>query len=240
VSALRETVDRGVDRPARDRVAEELRRWLRQESTNGALLAALTAVESDDPTVGEVVGDARMFVGTDPEQKAVLYKHGWERLQRLLLVLASNQHIESGLTSRPQVALQIASGATLAGLIVGCVVLEAWPAMVALWAACGVVGVALFFRKVGNEHRSVGTVEPFSSEEELLAVARSVPGFAVAPPPAEVTEYPPRSWLHPQALLAGLLMIVAAPLVLLYLLTPRAYRVVTSRVVPAAEGERKG
>ena len=89
-----------VDRTARDIVAAEVRRFLNGETTAFAFDDAIYDVDSDDPTVRDIVYRLWHHYDDCNDHTVTLSKPEWNYFQRLLLILESDRHIESKTTRR--------------------------------------------------------------------------------------------------------------------------------------------
>ena len=87
-----------VDRKARDIVAAEVRRFLNGETTAFAFDDAIYDVESDDPTIRDIVYRLWHHYDDCKDHTVTLSKPEWNYFQRLLLILESDRHIESETT----------------------------------------------------------------------------------------------------------------------------------------------
>jgi len=91
-----------VDRAARDKAADLLDRYLREEIGASDLDEGLQKVddETEDPTLGHVILQLWFFYDDFLDHKVVAEKEQWDFLQRLLLLLRSDGTIEERSTRR--------------------------------------------------------------------------------------------------------------------------------------------
>ena len=108
-----------VDRVSRDLVAAEVRRFLEGETTAFAFDDAIFDIESDDPTVNDIVHRLWCHYDDCKDHHVVLSKPEWDYYQRLLLILESDHHIETTTAARRwRVSQLIASIAFIGFLLV--------------------------------------------------------------------------------------------------------------------------
>ena len=222
-----------IDRQSRDRVAADVRSWMHQQISNAELLNALDQVVSDDPTIEEVRFDVQLYCPDDSTEQAVLYKHSWNHLQRLLLVLASDHHIDRDLKLKQHVPTLISSGCLLASLVASCMVFGISWQLLALWLITGTAGMMLLFLRIRAKSEPEGNCQPFASDKEMLELTRQVPEFQMVPPPPGIGEFKPPSILSLRLGVASSLLIILAPLTLLVLMAPIFCHSIDSRVTPS-------
>ena len=221
-----------VDRAARDALAATIRQWLHEEITEEELRQTLAKLQSDDPTL-EVVGDDLELYS----QVIALNEPAWRHVQRLLLVLASQLHIEEHIVTRPRIALQSLGVVLLLCPLAGWFVFGVSRELAIVWVVCGLGGAGLTLRRMMSNIEGMSDFHPFSSEEEMQQVARTIPQFQLEPPPDELAEQAAKK--QTSLVLRGLwlvcltaICVVVAPIVLLLLIVPGSYRGITERVVP--------
>ncbi len=167
-----------IDRKARDVVAAEVRQFLNGRTTAFAFDAAIYNVESDDPTVHDII--YRMWYHYDDckDHTVTLSKPEWNYFQRLLLILDSDRHIESK-TTRNWCWSQL--WAFIALLAFACLAYQLGLGQHLLAASIlfGVVSmlIAYFRQRAHQPDNSLVALTPFATFAELRDTYRQVEGF---------------------------------------------------------------
>jgi hypothetical protein len=239
-----------VDRESRDAVAAALQSWLNKQISSDELQQVCEDLRSDDPTIREAIGSDIVHLVLGSPEWIRADSHGWNRTQRLLLVLASDYHLQTEDATPRALTFRTASGCLLAVLLSGYWHLRlSWP-FAALWVACNAGAAVLWYGQKRYRRalyqRAFNSLDPFSSQAELLAVARSVPSFRMEPVPEQETASMPsrsppvsvsRLW---DALMLMVMWSIAGPIFLLTMLFPGIYRLKLQRVVASRKPAELG
>ena len=165
-----------VDREARDRLVVTINRYLDEQISafqfDDEIFDILDTTK--DPTVGDVVGKLWYFYDDCKDHKVVLSKEAWDYLQRLILLLQSDSHVEFHKKRQWSVRQLIAAAAlVLFGLSI--IWLGIGRHLLAIAIPFGVVSILLSFwrnRSLPQPHPLEIAITPFSSVLELLRVRR--------------------------------------------------------------------
>ncbi len=177
-----------LDRESRDSLAATIRRFLDGEISAFAFDDALQPCHrSPDPTVRYVANAAWYHYDDCKDHMAALSKPEWDYFQRLLLLLQSDNQVETT-TVRHWSWTQLAAIAALLGFA-WCIYLYGWGRhLLAFSIPFGLASIAIsFFR-----HRRIAMspykplLTPFSNFQELSHAYRTTAGFAKTRCPAAV------------------------------------------------------
>ena len=103
-----------VDRSARNRIAAEVRRFLDGEATAFEFDDAIFQIESNDPTVNDIVQRLWCHYDDCKDHHVTLSRPEWDYFQRLLLILESDHHI---ITERKRTHWGLTQFVALAALV---------------------------------------------------------------------------------------------------------------------------
>lgn len=220
-----------IDRRSREVVSAALQRWMHREISDVELLSLLKEVESEDATVKEIIQEIQVWFPDNTTEKLTLFKHSWNRLNRILLVLASDCHIQSEWFRKVNLPCQIASAVFLAFLVGSYFAFGFSFLFFLVWLACGIVGIVLLTWTIRGSKNVEEDFGPFASEAEMLTVSQRVSNFRIISPPPDMTEYVPPSILRFSLTPFTLTLVICAPLILAVLMFPIIGRGLDSRVV---------
>ena len=167
-----------VDRKARDFVASEVRRFLNGESTAFKFDDAINDVESDDPTVRDIVYRLWHHYDDFKDHTVTLSKPEWNYFQRLLLILESDRHIETQ-TTRKWRWTQLFAFAALLAFSVVVLQLGVGRYLLAISIPFGVVSMLIAYVRQRSQEpdTSFFALTPFATFGELWDTFRDVDGF---------------------------------------------------------------
>ena len=178
----------GIDRQARNRLVNVIRRYMGEVLTAFAFDEEITEIHmaTTDDTVHVVVDSLWYHYDDCKDHLAGLSKQEWDYFQRLILLLESNAEIERVRQRRWSVR-QVVAGVGLIGFGL-CVVRYGigWH-LFGLALLFGPISILLSYWRNHSARRQDEEqlrLVPFSSISELRAVRRSVPGFSKRAYPA--------------------------------------------------------
>ena len=207
-----------VDRKARDIVTAEVRRFLKGETTAFAFDDAIYDVESDDPTVRDIVYRLWYHYDDCKDHTVTLSKPEWNYFQRLLLILESDRHIESQTTRTWRWSQLIAFVALLAfaALVFK---LGFGQLLLVVSIPFGLVSmlIAYFRQRTQQPDPNFVALTPFATFAELWDTYRGVEGFQKQRFRRELTDSQIRSDAMSRILMipTWIAWLVFSPLVLL-------------------------
>jgi hypothetical protein len=206
---------------------------MHREISDAELLTMLNEVESEDSTVEEIIREIELWFPDKATENIILFKHLWNHLHRLLLVLESDCHIQSDVFRKANLPCQMASAVVLAGLVGSYFAFGFGLPFILVWVGCGYAGNVILMHTImgGNEWLLDENYNPFASKEEMLAVARRVSTFSMTPPPPDMPEYVPPSKFSVPLTPINVIFVICAPLVLGVLMFPIIGWARNSRVV---------
>ena len=167
-----------VDRKARDIVAAEVRRFLNGETTAFAFDDAIYEVESDDPTVRDIVYRLWHHYDDCKDHTVTLSKPEWNYFQRLLLILVSDRHIESQ-TTRTWRWSQLTAFIALLAFVALVFQLGFGHHLLVVSFPFGFVSmlIAYFRQRTQQPDNNFVALTPFATFAELWDTYRDVDGF---------------------------------------------------------------
>ena len=170
-----------VDRHSRDRVASEVRRFLNSEITAFAFDEAIYDIESDDPTVRDIVYRLWHHYDDCMDHMVSLSKTEWNYFQRLLLILESDRHIKTEVR-REWHWSQLLAIVSLLGFVFVAFQMGIGQHLLAISIPFGLVSMSIaYFRRRAHRAQvpdvSFYTLAPFATFTELWDTYRSVGGF---------------------------------------------------------------
>ena len=168
-----------VDRLSRDKVAAGIRSFLDEETTAFEFDAAIFEIESDDPTVDEVVQRLWLHYDDLKDHKVALTRSEWHYFQRLLLILESDGHIERLTTIWRWRPSQLVAFVTLIGFVGVVWRFGFGEHILVTGIPFGVVSILITYwrQRTDRVDASFVPLTPFSSIAELRDTYRSVNGF---------------------------------------------------------------
>ena len=207
-----------VDRKSRDCVASEVRRFLNGELTAFAFDDAIYEIESDDPTVRDIVHRLWHHYDDCKDHTVALSKIEWNYFQRLLLILESDRHIESATVRRWRWS-QLIALAGLLGFIALSFQLGIGRHLLVISIPFGIVSmlIAYFRHRTRPDDTSLLSLTPFATFAELWDTYRDVDRFRKQRFPRELADGTIRSDAMNRILMipTWLAWLVFSPLVLL-------------------------
>ena len=223
-----------VDRKARDIVAAEVRRFLNGETTAFAFDHAIYDVESDDPTVRDVVYCLWHHYDDCKDHTVTLSKPEWNYFQRLLLILESDRQIESE-TTRTWRWSQLFAFVALLTFAVLVFQLGFGRHLLMVSIPFGVISmlIAYFRQRTQQPDSSFVALTPFATFAELWDTYRDVEGFQKQRFRRELTDAQIRSEAMNRIMMIPTLIawLIFAPLALLAQSLPE--RNSNTKVVPS-------
>jgi len=216
-----------IDREARNRLAEEMRRFLAEESSAFQFDEAVTNIRqgTQDETVQNIAQAVWYFYDDIDDHFVAMTKDDWDYFQRLLLVLESNRHIRFQ-PRRCWSLTQLVAAFALVGFA-GCIWQFGWGQHLLVFAIpLGFVsmGIALWRAKFERlDDRNSERLMPFSSLRELRATYGSVDGFQKSRYRSELKQAQIRSSLMHFALRlkTGAAWLLLSPIPLAFQTLPR-------------------
>lgn len=169
-----------VDRDARDAVIVAVEQFLNGEIGSHEFDDNLFSIETEDPTVKDVVSTLWLLYDDLTDHRMHLDKEGWDYIQRLILILKSDAHIETIKNKEWSASQGIAGGAlSIAGLFVDWLTMS-MVCLVPLGALSMLIS-AWRWRTAKAPDSYELAVSPFSSITEIAQVRRAVPQFSKKP-----------------------------------------------------------
>lgn len=229
-----------VDRAARDQAAKWIRQWLHGEISGVELEQALEvlSLRSHDRTLPPICRIMADYHSISFSGGAGLDEPTWRHVQRLLLLLASDWHIQEYVDNGTRLALAFTGVCLMLCLGAGWYFFGASREFAIVWIGSGLISAVLTWLVIDRSVASISDSYPFTSEEEMQLVARSAPQFQHEPVPdttaqPAVRETPSLASRVDDMWHWGSVCLVAAPFMLLLLFAAiRSYRGTTLRVVP--------
>ena len=167
-----------VDRISRKIVAAEMRRFLARETSAFEFDDALFAIESDDPTVKNIIQRLWFHYDDLKDHTVVLTKPEWNYFYRLLLILESDRHIKVRITCRWSWLQLLALGGLLS-LVITAYFFGTGFHLFLLAIPLGLTSMLIAYLRHRNAPTDVESLalDPFSTFAELWETYRSVEGF---------------------------------------------------------------
>ena len=168
-----------IDRSARDQVISAFEAYLDDQITAFEFDDRLQEIESEEPTVNEVIRAAWFHYDDCKDHKVHLSKPEWDYFQRLLLILGSDAELSSSHSSRWSWDHLIAWLALIA--FVGIAFVVGWGWHLILWAVpFGIVSILISIyrhrREPEFEPRDAACI-PFESLSQIRWLRGQFPGF---------------------------------------------------------------
>ncbi len=183
-----------VDRNARDRIAAEVRRFLDGETTAFEFDDAIFDIESNDPTVNDIVERLWFHYDDCKDHRVTLSKPEWDYFQRLLLILESDHHVIAERNRTHWGLTKLVALVALVGFALCVWQFGFGQQLLAIAIPFGVISMGISARRHQNRHRqgqpdnAAIALMPFSSVAEMRATYTSVGRFRKTPYRHELTD----------------------------------------------------
>jgi len=185
-----------VDPNARDRVAAEVRQFLDGKTTAFEFDDAIFDIESNDPTVNEIVDCLWYHYDDCKDYLVTLSKPEWDCFQRLLLILESDRHVITECNRTHWGLTQLVALVALVGFALCVWQFGLGIQLLAIAIPFGVISMGIsvwrHFSQPQPDNAAIA-LTPFSSFAELRATYTSVGKFRKTPYRHELTDASIRS-----------------------------------------------
>jgi len=214
-----------VDRKNRDALVAAINRFLDGQTTAFQFDDEIFGIKSDDPTLSHIVCALWHFYDDCKDHKVQLSKEAWDYIQRLILVLRSEEHVEVS-KRRQWDYTQLAAIGGLLLFLYAAYWLGFGMQLLALAIPFGLASIAISRRRAHKATRNVDKttiiLTPFSSLSELIPLRRSVSAFRKRKYPAGMKPFKIRSPLEETAvkLQSYAAWLFFSPLVLMFQALP--------------------
>jgi hypothetical protein len=214
-----------VDRKNRDALVAAINRFLDGQTTAFQFDEDIFGIKSNDLTISHTVRNLWYFYDDLMDHKVRLSKESWDYIQRLILVLRSDGHVEI-FESRRWDYTQLVAVAALLLFIYAAHWLGFGMQLLALAIPFGLVSIALSSWRSRKETRSVDKttviLTPFSTLSELIHLRRNVPAFRKRNYPAWMKPFKIRTHLEETTIIlpAYAAWMLFSPLVLIFQALP--------------------
>ena len=230
-----------VDRTARDELADVLERYMAEEANSYELDEELMLRDwpRDDRTLNKAIRVIWLSYDDFVDHKVLGPKANWDQLQRIVLLLRSDDQME--VTGGRRLTLRQVIPLACLALFVGAVAQFGWGwHLLAVSVPLGVVSMLLSWWRLARDQRhdtSEPVASPYESVAELLAARRRVPGFRKRPYPPRIDKRRIRGPASEPVMWICFLVpwLLFSPVALLFQAWPRYQG--QCRLVPADESE---